>query len=142
MLPKLAEELDLDVVLFNPFEVFTLDAELASRPVEHPGRYAPLLGMLQEETSGQGHAIDFLHPRKKAEPPNQRRRLALIGGSAAAALFLTLGIVWGSLWMKDAEIVRLQVESFELDKKVKIAKKSLDEVAEVDKFLAKSSTIG
>lgn len=133
---KLAEELQLDVAMFNPFEGFSLDAALAARPVEHPGRYAPLLGMLQQEAAGQEHAIDFLNPRKKAEPPNQRRRLALIGAAAAAALLLTMGIVWGFLWSKDAEIVQLQRESFKLDEQVKSANESLAKVAKIKKFCA------
>jgi hypothetical protein len=69
------------VELFDPFDELTLGPQLKSRRPEHVGRFAPLLGLLVDEAGGASHAIDFLHPRKKVEKADNRRRNLLIATS-------------------------------------------------------------
>ena len=71
------DELGQEVGSFDPFEGIQLSAELSSHKPSHPGRFAPLLGMLLDEAQGVGHAIDFLHPRQAAQPGH-----AIVGGLA------------------------------------------------------------
>ena len=56
----------------------------ASLP-EHPGRFAPLLGMLVAEFQQTGHAIDFLHPRRRLEAPSRRKKWIMAAAAAALA---------------------------------------------------------
>ena len=68
-------ELGMPAELFDPFAGLELAPALQDSPPEHPGRFAPLLGMLLAELSQTGHAIDFLHPRRRAESPSRRRKV-------------------------------------------------------------------
>ncbi len=77
----------MPVKLFDPFGGFDRGSALRGLPLEHPGRFAPLLGMCQAELRQQAPAVDFLHPRHRAAPPSKRRKW-IVAGSAAAALLL------------------------------------------------------
>ncbi|MCA9187035.1 MAG: hypothetical protein R3E01_13705 [Pirellulaceae bacterium] len=92
---RLHESLQIPVHLFEPFQQVELDARMTEP--RHSGRYAPLLGMLADEVHDRQHAIDFLHPRKRPEPPN-KRRVAIIAGSLVgiAALAFVAHLWWQS----------------------------------------------
>ena len=62
-------ELGIHVELFDPFSGVKLGRALVDSPPQHPGRYAPLVGMLLAELKPSKHAVDFLHPRRRAPPP-------------------------------------------------------------------------
>ena len=81
-------ELAMPVQLFDPFGGFERGPALRGLPLEHPGRFAPLLGMCQAELRQEGHAVDFLHPRRRAEAPNKRRKWIMAGSAVAALLLL------------------------------------------------------
>ena len=88
--------------VFDPFADVELGAELRGERPEHPGRYAPLLGMLLDEAENAPHAIDFLHPRQRPQAESPRRLLAL---AAAAVVLLAVGI-GGSVWRGVADLDR------------------------------------
>ena len=81
-------ELAMPVKLFDPFGGFERGPALRGLPLEHPGRFAPLLGMCQAELRQEGHAVDFLHPRRRAEAPSKRRRSGSWPARPSAALLL------------------------------------------------------
>ncbi len=60
--------------LFDPFAGLELGPTLRGKLPEHPGRFAPLLGMLVTELKNAGQTIDFLHPRRRAPPPASGRK--------------------------------------------------------------------
>ena len=84
---RIKDELGSPAELFDPFEGLEVGGTLRDAPPEHPGRFASLLGMLTAELEQTGHAIDFLHPRRRPAPPS-RRRIAIAAGAAVAALLL------------------------------------------------------
>jgi hypothetical protein len=128
-------ELGQDVEIFDPFEDLRLDAELSASPPEHPGRFAPLLGMLLDEVTSAAHGIDFLHPRKKAAPPNKSRRNILIGATAAVCLLTVVFVVWNQLAGIDRDIETL-TEQFNSQKEtVQTAEIKRARAAAVDQFL-------
>jgi hypothetical protein len=90
-----------------------------SDAVEHPGRFAPLLGMLASQARNEPLPIDFLHPRQRPAPPDRRRILALAG--AAAALIVLFGgyRVWSEFSAADEKIADLEAELDRLDGLVK-----------------------
>ena len=90
--------------VFDPFADLELSAELHSRQPEHPGRFAPLLGMLLDEAENVSHAIDFLHPRQRPQAENPRRMLALTAVTAAVFLAGIVGHVWLGLAGLDRQI--------------------------------------
>ena len=107
--------------LCDPYEHLVLSDNLKSQCPD-PGGFAPLLGALLDEASEQPHAIDFLHPRKKSEPPSPRR-LAISLGAAAALLVLALisAIGW-QIFTLDHIIAQQRKQSANLDTAVESAK--------------------
>jgi hypothetical protein len=85
-------ELTMPVQLFDPFGGFERGSALRGLPLEHPGRFAPLLGMCQAELRQEAHAVDFLHPRRRAQAPDKRRKW-IVAGSAVAALLLVYVVI-------------------------------------------------
>ncbi|MFO7904104.1 MAG: hypothetical protein R6U98_15680, partial [Pirellulaceae bacterium] len=91
LVQELAEELSLPASLLDPLRVERVEG---STP-DAVGRLAPLLGMVYDHY-GHTHAVDFLHPKKPAAPPNPWRRF---GGYAAAVIVLLA--VGGYTWWED-----------------------------------------
>lgn len=133
---QLAEKLNLPTIGFDPFSGLTLGSELRSHPPTWPGRFAPLLGMLVGECRGEQHAIDFLHPRRKPEPPNRSLRYALAAGAAAAVVLAVAGYFWLSLRGLDRAIEQRRQQLTALDGKVQQAEKLKNKVAEIDRWVA------
>jgi len=133
---RLADGLDLEVQLFDPFAETELGSDLRGAPPMHPGRFAALLGMLHDEAEGRRHGIDFLNPRRKPEPPDPRRRYALVGAAVAAAALALIAGLWWYIGSYDKEIKNLLAESKRLDPAVEAADKLHDEVEEIDEFIA------
>ena len=79
-------ELQIHVDLFDPFSGVKLGRALVESPPQHPGRFAPLVGMLLAELKPSKHAVDFLHPRRRAAAADPRKKWMIAGGVAAALL--------------------------------------------------------
>lgn len=111
----LAEALAVPVETFDPFEGFELGSELRRGLPDNPGRFAPLVGMLADEAEGTGHAMDFLHPRRKPPPPSRRNRI--VAGAAAATLVVLGVLLWTHLqrqWLSDeVESLRRELPKWE-----------------------------
>ena len=80
-------ELEIHVELFDPFGGVKLGRALVESPPQHPGRFAPLVGMLLAELKPSKHAVDFLHPRRRAAAADPRKKW-MIAGAVAAVLLL------------------------------------------------------
>jgi Tfp pilus assembly PilM family ATPase len=127
----LQASIGLPVQVCDPFEQLSVSPALRSR-LPDPRGFAPLLGALLDEADERPHAIDFLHPRKRAEPPS-RRRLVIGVAAALAAVMLILAatIVW-QLAGLESDIRTLQQRSAELDPAVETAKKQVADVDAID----------
>lgn len=84
------QEFKLTTSVLHPLEEVGGTSRLQQNMPEHPGRFAPLVGMVLDEAAGS-HAIDFLNPRKKPEAKSHRRTYIL---AAAAALLLVGFYAW------------------------------------------------
>lgn len=127
----LESELSLTVRLVDPFDsIAWADGSRGKKP-EYPGTFAPLLGMLLDEAAEARPVIDFLHPRRKPEPPNRRRTYMIAGGAAAAIVLV--GFLWMqmSLWSLDGKIQRLKTDR---DNQKKLAERSQKPVENADKL--------
>ena len=91
---SIEQEFSLPTNVLHPLETVGGTAALKAKMPEHPGRFAPLVGMILDETTGT-HAIDFLNPRKKPEAKSNRRAYVL---AAAAALLMAGFYAW---WQYD-----------------------------------------
>ena len=100
----LEKELSLTVRLVDPFEQRRMGRRANGKKPEYPGTFAPLLGMMLDEAAGTAPVIDFLHPRKKPAPPDQRRRYMAVAAAVAAVLLLGFGVMQWRLWSLDSEI--------------------------------------
>jgi Tfp pilus assembly PilM family ATPase len=137
LLKQLLEtELSLPVRLVDPFERVELSGEAKSSKPEFPGTFAPLLGMLLDEAVGRPPVIDFLHPRKRPEPPNRRRLYTLAGGAVAALLLVGFLGVQMRLWSLDDQIDELKAEKAKQEKLAKVSVKPVKDAALLDQFAA------
>jgi Tfp pilus assembly PilM family ATPase len=130
------EQLGLPTELFDPFEGQELEGPLRRSLPEHPGRFASLLGMLSDELTHSPHAFDFLHPRRRPEPPSRRNSYALAGLAAGLVVLLLVFARWYQRSLLIDELQRLQSESKLLDKKVTQAAKLEKDAAEIDRWLS------
>jgi Tfp pilus assembly PilM family ATPase len=127
-------ELGLHVELFDPFGGVKLGQALAESPPQHPGRFAPLVGMLLAELKPSKHAVDFLHPRRRAEAPDARKRW-MIAGAVAAVLLLGL-IIYARVnhYLLVNAVTRLVQESKGMDEAITRAKKVRSSTSEIAKW--------
>jgi Tfp pilus assembly PilM family ATPase len=130
----LEKELSYEVELFDPFEQLRQGRSLKKQRPEHAGRFTPLIGMLVDEAAGSAHALDFLHPRRKPEPPNRRRQHVLIGAAVATLCLSAALLVWVQLSSKDDEIARLTEDSNLLIEKVQKAEGFSNDLARIKEF--------
>ena len=89
-------EMSLPVTLFDPFEGLQLSGPLAREMPDGPSRFAPLLGALLDELEQKPHAVDFLHPRHRPEPPSRRKNYALAGLALALVVISFVGWRWNT----------------------------------------------
>ena len=129
-------ELSIPVRLVDPFERVELGGEAKAARPEFPGTFAPLLGMLVDEALGRPPVIDFLHPRKRPEPPNRQRIYVLAAAAAALVLLALGGTIQMRLWSLDAKISQLKIERSRQEKLAKASAKPLKDAATLDKFAA------
>jgi Tfp pilus assembly PilM family ATPase len=136
-LRKLLEEeltLEAGVELVDPFSLVEVEGEARRQRADFPGTFAPLLGLLADEAAGRPQQMDFLHPRRRPEPPN-RRRLYLLASAAGGVLALALvWLVMMQLWGLDAQISRLGQEIQAKEKAVKSGKAVRDQAAKLEQF--------
>ena len=128
--PKLAEELKLTVNVRDPFAGISSDAARPARP----GRFAPLLGLLQDEVRGRAPEIDFLNPRRRPIPPDRRRLFALVGSAAAAVILLPLVYMYLTLSSIAGEVDDLKVQLARVTKDVKGLADERQAAADLDAF--------
>jgi Tfp pilus assembly PilM family ATPase len=130
----LEKELSLTVRLIDPFESVEWADRSAAGKLEYPGTFAPLVGMLQSAAAETRPDLDFLHPRKKAEPPNRRRTYYLAAGAAAAITLLGIGWIQMSLWSMDGEIKRLTKELAATKKNAEKARTPIEQADTLERF--------
>lgn len=118
--------------LFDPFAGVDLGSELRDTLPEYPSRFASLLGMACDELQETTPAIDFLHPRRAAEPPS-RRKLYI---AAAVAVLLAVGMFFGYVRLQrnslQTELAGLEAEIESLDKFIDAADKQRAIVEQID----------
>lgn len=133
---EIGRELELPTEVFNPLSCCTVSADLRRHMPEHPGRFAPLIGMMLDDAADSSNTIDFLNPRKKPEAKSRRRELTIAGAAAATLLLLGVGWFGYQLYSLDSEITEKQTKSSGLDSQVKVAKESTRKASAIDDWLA------
>jgi len=128
---RIEEELATPTELFNPFDGLNLGRQLRRQLPENPGRFAPLLGMALAELEETGHAIDFLHPRRRAKQPSRLRKFVPL----AVAVVVLVASFFAYQWMQrtrlENAIHKLAEEAESLDEDIARAakaKKSLEKI--------------
>lgn len=134
------EQLSLETTFFDPFAGMRLGVDLSRDLPRDPERFAPLLGLLEDEANGAPHGIDFLHPRRRPVPPSRGRQYAKVGALAAAIVALLVGWIAYSLWALSSEIAVLTKKKANQKKEVEAAKAKKKDVDEVKAFLSSDVT--
>ena len=89
-------ETSLPATLFDPLEGLQLGGRMARDMPDGPSRFASLFGALLDELQQKGPAVDFLHPRRRPEPPSRRKSYALAGLAVALVVLSFVGWKWNS----------------------------------------------
>lgn len=134
MAKELSQRLDLPVEHFDPFATLRRSNELKSNPPQRPERFAPLLGMIADEASVRRHAIDFLNPRKKAAPKNNRRLWAIAGGLSAAVVLAIVAMLWMELARLNNRVKTLEITSTSLEADVERAEGFIEEAQQLQEW--------
>jgi hypothetical protein len=127
-------ELAIRVELFDPFGGVKLGRALIELPPEHPGRFAPLVGMLLAELKPLKHAVDFLHPRRRAAVADPRKKWMIAGGIAAALLLAWLIYSRIDHYLLAESVDALARESAGMDDSIARAKKVRTSAAEIARW--------
>jgi Tfp pilus assembly protein PilN len=133
---QIDSQLKLPTTCFDPFHSLDVDPSLRMQLPSHPGRFAPLLGMILDEADGIRHGFDFLSPRKKPKPPNRRKFYLQVAGIAAAVIAaLWLGI-WGMLASRETANAELRTEFAADAARLKQFATVDEEIREIESWLA------
>ena len=136
----LAEQMQLDlnlpVQVFQPFGGVACERELQQNLPANPGHFTPLLGMLLDAATDTPHALDFLHPRRKPEPPNRRNQYVLAGTAAAGLLLVLFAWFWFAKSGLDAEIAQVRQQRADLTGELKKAEELDKRMSVLDGWLA------
>ncbi len=127
-------ELQIRVDLFDPFSGVKLGRALVQSPPEHPGRFAPLVGMLLAELKPSEHAVDFLHPRRRAAAANPRKKWMIAGGAVAVLLLGWLIYSRIDHYLLASSVDELSQQSKGLEESIDSKKKIRASVAEIAKW--------
>lgn len=141
LVESIGDQLPAPLELFDPFGGARVEGDLRRSLPENADRFAPLLGALWDELEGTPHALDFLNPRRRPEPPSRRNTFAASALGVAVLVLLLLG--WGrvqQIWL-NAEISRLSGESKKLDEQVDRAQDLQDAVDEIEKWTAAGNDV-
>ncbi len=136
LIAQMRTELALPVELFQPFATVPCAPDLQQNLPSFPGRFTPLLGILLDEGLETPHSLDFLHPRKKPEPPSHRNQYMWAGGLAASLLLLIGGWLWWSLGSLDSEIATTEAKLKDLEPVMKKADDLNKRMTALDGWLA------
>ncbi len=133
---QIQQKLGTSTELFDPFDGLQLSRELRRTLPPRAGRFAPLLGMALAELEDTGHAIDFLDPRRRPEPPRRNTKYILAG--AVVAMLVTLFFVYGRFQSRRlaTEKKNLEAESSQLDKAIAKARKMEENVKRIEQWTA------
>jgi Tfp pilus assembly PilM family ATPase len=131
----IGRELEIPAEVFNPLSSCTLAPELRRQMPDQPGRFAPLIGMLLDETSPGIGTIDFLNPRRKPEAPSRRREYTIAAAAAALLLLVGGGWMWFALGGLDDKIDELTDKTSEQSRPVKEANEFVEKAAKIDNWL-------
>jgi Tfp pilus assembly PilM family ATPase len=133
---RIEKELAVPTELFDPFQGLRLGDELRSAPPEHPGRFAPLLGLLLAEFEHTGHAVDFLHPRRRQEQPQKWKRYMYPAIAAVVLVVLYFGYQVVEGFRLTDQKQTLAQESKLLEDEVKKANELRKVAGEIEKWTA------
>ena len=120
-------ELGLPVALLDPFDGLGVAPSLLAAMPPHAERFAPLLGMLQAELRGTGHAIDFLHPRRRPAPVNRRKLWISLGAAAAVLVVVYFAYARVAHYLLGAKVDDMEARSKAMDVSLQNAKKKTGE---------------
>jgi len=129
-------DLQTPTELFDPFSSVELGRNLRRALPDHPGRFAPLLGMLATEAEQAEHAIDFMHPRRGPESVSRRRWFVVAAVAVAVVVlaFLVHRRLERSNLASEIESLEAQISGREgLEEETKSVQKS---VAEIERWAA------
>ena len=118
--------------VFDPFAGLALGGELQQSLPEHPGRFAPLLGILLDDLGHVPHGVDFLHPRKRPAPPSRRKYY--IAAAAGVAFLFVAALLYSVLECRslNRQAVELNDKAADLDKQIKALEKEEKALKDVE----------
>ncbi|NUQ61562.1 MAG: hypothetical protein HUU20_03685, partial [Pirellulales bacterium] len=133
---SISEELRLPSDVVDPFGEVEWEDRVSRDCTESFRRFAPLVGAAWDEATSTPPAFDFLHPRRRPEPPSRRNTYALAGLAAGLLVLAVMAASWLKGGRVESEIRRLQANSRTLDKNFEKAEKTEKAAQEVAQWIA------
>lgn len=132
---KISEATNNPVETLDPFELVDVDRKLRPDLPDHVGRLAPLVGLLASDDAAADWLIDFLNPRRRPEPVNQRTRNALLVGVPAVLVAAVAWLGYSQLASLDQQIAALEAANAQQEPQVEAANQSVSRTDRIDEFL-------
>lgn len=132
----LERELKLPIMLFDPLDRVSLGAKLRDNlPAEH-SHFAPHVGLLLGATGNRAPLLDFEHPHRKPEVPDQTRTYSLATLFAIVTVFAIGFWIMSGLWRIDEQIATANAEIQTLSKLKQAQDTNHKQLTEIDNWLA------
>lgn len=132
----LEREFKLPIVLFDPLDRMSLGPKLRENlPAEH-SHFAPHLGLLLGATGNRAPLLDFEHPHRKPEQPDQTRTYSLAMALAAVVVLAAGYWIMSGLWEMDKQITTANAQVQTLNALKQAQDASHKQIAEIDNWLA------
>lgn len=134
-LEKLSTALGSKVEALDPFTLVDVESKAKKELPEHVGRLAPLIGLLDAETTNGKDLIDFLNPRRPPKPPSKKPKMLLIGALAASIIGGGFFVGWNKLRQMDSAIASRKSYEASLKEGVALADESIGRTNLVETFV-------
>lgn len=133
---RLADELDVPVILFDPMT--NAPSGLASQgvPADSLARFAAVLGMALSEADRRPPIVDFANVRRKAERRPFGRVHALAAAAAAVAVLAFGAQLWGQIAAPTRELADINAEMAGLETQVEKFETITAQAASIERWLA------
>jgi hypothetical protein len=132
------EQLGLPVQTFNPFSDINVSSAVQRNMPADFEHFAPLLGILLDEASESKHQIDFLRPRRRAEPTDRRKIWSATALAVACLVLVFGGMLWWQLSSVGKKTADMRRKSRDLDSLVEVAQRQQQLLDEINAWYADS----
>lgn len=137
---SIRRDLSLSIEFVDPLRCVTPSDSITRATLTSTSRFAPLVGMLVNESRARRHEIDFLSPRRRPVQPDRKRLYTGLATAAASIALLCGGWLYWQLSSLESQIEDVQKQSQALDAMLKKSRPKLEQAKALDEYAAEQVT--